>query len=196
MLRIALTGGIATGKSYVLARLRDRGIPVIDADEIVHEELGAGTATTRAVSLAFGDAVLQPDGRIDRAALASTVFADVDARRRLEAIVHPVVYERIRKWFDTLNRPHAFASIPLLYETGHESDFDVVVATACTADQQLRRIMERGLSEEDARRRIAAQMPAEEKARRADYVIRTSGAFAETNTQVDELVTKLSARPD
>ena len=195
MKKVALTGGIATGKSYVLAQLRERGIPTIDADDIVHAAFEPGTATTQAIVLEFGHAVLQSDGRVDRAVSRGKVFADADARLRLEAIVHPLVYEEIRKWLDTVDRPTGVASIPLLYETHRESDFDVVVVTACKPDQQLERIMERGLSEEEARRRMAAQIPTEDKALRADYVIWTSGTTLETDAQVDELLIKLARRP-
>jgi dephospho-CoA kinase len=194
MVKVALTGGIATGKSHVLAQLSDRGIPTIDADSIVHQALEARTPTTDAIVLAFGHAVLQTDGRVDRPVLAAKVFTDSRARLRLEAIVHPVVYEEIRRWFDTVDKPTAVASIPLLYETHRESDFDVVVVTACTMDEQIRRIVERGLSEEHARRRIAAQLPTDEKVARADFVIWTSGTIAETNVQVEELLIKLSSR--
>jgi dephospho-CoA kinase len=192
MLKVALTGGIATGKTYVLAQLRERGVPTIDADHIVHRAFVPGTAVTRAVVLEFGHGILKPDGGVDRSVLAAKVFADAEARLRLEAIVHPMVYEEIERWFDTVNRPVAVASIPLLYETHRESDFDAVVVTACKADQQLHRLMERGLSEEEARRRMAVQIPTEEKAMRADFVVWTSGTKQETDAQVDELIARLS----
>jgi dephospho-CoA kinase len=191
MLKVALTGGIATGKSYVLTKLGERGIPTIDADDIVHEALGPHTATTRAIAIQFGSALLKEDGSIDRALLARAVFADADARLRLEAIIHPGVYEAIGHWFTAGGQRLGVASIPLLYETHHETDFDVVVVTACKAGQQLQRIMERGLSEEEARQRLAAQIPTADKTMRADHVIWTSGTTHETDAQVDELVGKL-----
>jgi dephospho-CoA kinase len=194
MLKVALTGGIATGKSYVLAQLRERGVPTIDADDLVHESFEPKTLTTQAIALEFGQAILQPDGRVNRVALASKVFADAKARLRLEAIVHPLVYKQILAWFKTVNAPAAVASIPLLYETHRESAFDAVVVTACKAEQQVERIMARGLSEEEARLRMAVQIPTEEKAVRADYVIWTSGTVKETAAQVDELLVKLAKR--
>src|SRR5258707_8985697 len=103
MLKVALTGGIGTGKSFVLAKLRERGVPAIDADDIVHDAFGPNTPTTRAVALEFGHAILNRDGSVDRSVLASTVFADAKARVRLEAIVHPMVYEEIRKWLETVD---------------------------------------------------------------------------------------------
>ncbi len=192
MRKVALTGGIATGKSYVLARLKDRGIPTIDADAIVHEALGPGTPTSRAIAAQFGSALLTPDKGIDRALLGAKVFADPAARHLLEAIVHPVVWETITNWYDKLARPMGVASIPLLYETGREGDFDFVVATVCPPEIQLERIVERDrLPVEEAARRVSAQMPAAEKARRANFVIDTSGTMLATDRQVDELIMTL-----
>jgi len=192
MFKVALTGGIATGKSYVLARLKDRGIAVIDADDVVHETLGPGTPTTKALAAQFGSVFLKPDGSIDRTLLAVKVFRDPEVRHHIEAIIHPVVYEAIRQWFDTLDRPMGVASIPLLYETHREKDFDFVVVTVCPPDVQLLRLLERDrMSEEEARQRIAAQMPAEEKAARGDFVISTGGAMLATDRQVDELIAAL-----
>ena len=123
------------------------------------------------------------------------MFADPSARRDLEAIVHPAVYRAIAaglRAFELLGGyPLAVVDVPLLYETGHASDFDRVIATVCTPERQLARLMERGMSEADARQRLAAQMPAEEKAARADFVIRTDGSFEDTNEQVDAKSSKL-----
>jgi dephospho-CoA kinase len=191
MLKVALTGGIATGKSYVLARLKDRSIPTVDADDIVHEALGPGTPTSHAIAAQFGRIFLKPDGSVDRTMLAGPVFSDAETRQQLEAIVHPVVYETIRTWFDTLDRPMGVASIPLLYETRREKDFDVVVVTVCAPEVQVQRLRDRGMSEEEACQRIGAQMPAEEKAARGTFVIRTNGTMAETDRQVEELLAAL-----
>lgn len=189
MLKVALTGGIATGKSYVLARLKDRGIPVIDADDIVHQALGPGTPATNAIASRFGSDFLKPDGSIHRTMLGVKVFRDPDTRREIEGILHPVVYQSIRSWFDTLGGPLGVASIPLLYETNREKDFDYVVVTVCPPDVQLRRVLDRDrMSEEEAHQRIAAQIPAEEKAARADFVILTGGTKQATDRQVDELI--------
>jgi len=191
MLKVALTGGIATGKSYVLARLKDRGIPTVDADDIVHDALRPGTPTASAIAAQFGREFLRPDGSIDRMLLAGRVFEDRETRRQLEAIVHPLVYEAIRNWFETVDRPMGVASIPLLYETRREHDFDVVVVTVCPPEMQLQRLLDRGMSEDEAHQRIAAQMPADEKAARGSFVIRTGGTMAETDRQVDELLVAL-----
>lgn len=189
MLKVALTGGIATGKSYVLARLRDRGVATIDADDIVHEALRPGTPTTKAIAAQFGSVFLKTDGAIDRALLAAKVFTDPESRQRLEAIIHPMVYERIRTWYDELDGPIGIASIPLLYETHREGDFDFVAVTLCSPEQQLQRIVERDrVSEAEARQRIAAQMPAGDKAKLGDFVILTGGTPLATDRQVDELL--------
>ena len=192
MLKVALTGGIATGKSYVLKRLKERGVAVIDADDVVHEMLGAGTATARALAAQLGSEFLKSDGSVDRAMVAAKVFSDPSARRQVEAIIHPSVYETIRKWFDALAGRLGVASIPLLFETSRQQDFDAVVVTVCPPELQLQRLLAReGMSEEEAKQRIAAQMPAEEKAARGNFVIRTGGAKAETDAQVDEVLAAL-----
>jgi dephospho-CoA kinase len=192
MLKVALTGGIATGKSYVLARLKDRGVPTIDADDIVHSALGRGTQTTKAIAARFGSAFLKPDGSIDRTLLGVKVFRDPETRLQIEAIVHPVVWEAILSWFAQLDRPMGVASIPLLYETRREGDFDFVVVTFCPPEVQLQRVLDRGrISEEEALQRIAAQMPADEKAKRGDFVILTGGTMVATDRQVDELLVAL-----
>jgi dephospho-CoA kinase len=195
LLKVALTGGIATGKSYVLTRLRDRGVPTIDADEIVHDAVGPGTPTTEAIATQFGKVFLKPDGAIDRALLGAKVFVDRESRLQLEAIIHPVVYKTIQQWYARLDRSMGVASVPLLFETHREGDFDFVAVTVCPPEVQLQRLLERDrMSEEDARRRIAAQMPAEEKAQRADFVILTGGTALATDRQVDELLIAISNR--
>jgi dephospho-CoA kinase len=191
MLRVALTGGIATGKSHVLARMAARGVPTIDADRLARQAVAPGTEGERRVAERFGDAVLARDRTIDRAALARIVFADPPSRRDLEAIVHPFVYDAIERWLGTLpaGTPAAVADIPLLFETGHEADFDLVVVTACSPDEQVRRLVARdGLAKADALARIATQWPLAEKAKRAGLVIDTNGSIEETNRQVDALL--------
>jgi len=196
MRRVALTGGIATGKSTVLRRFGDHGIPTIDADVLAREAVAPGRPALDGIRRRFGDAVLAPDGTLDRKALGAVVFADAAARRALEAIVHPVVYAEIARWFAGLNAaaPVGIADIPLLYETGREGEFDMVIVAACPPDLQVARLIDRdGLSPEEARRRIAAQWPIEEKVRRADRVIRTGGTLAESQAQVDGLARELLA---
>lgn len=191
MLRIALTGGIATGKSYVLERCRQRGVACVDADALAHGVMAAETEATTEVAQRFGDRILAADGSVDRAILGPIVFADAAARRDLEAIVHPAVYRAVSaafRGFELLGHSMALADIPLLYETGHEKDFDRIVATLCPVEMQMARLRERGLSEPEARQRLAAQWPADEKAARADVVIRTDGPFEETDRQIDAML--------
>ena len=195
LLRVALTGGIATGKSYVRARLTSHGIPTLDADTLARDAVAPGTPGLEAVTTRFGDEVLQADGSLDRRRLGALVFADPQARADLEAIIHPRVREATNAWLDRLadgGDTLAIVDIPLLYEGGRERDFDRVIATSCPRSQQVARIVERdGLTPAEAEARIDAQLPTDEKVRRADFVIDTGGTFGDTNRQVDRVVEKL-----
>lgn len=195
MLKVALTGGIATGKSYVRARVAARGVPTVDADALVHELLAAGTEATAEVARRFGARVVGPSGAVDRRALAALVFEDAAARRDLETILHPKVYARIEAWAALQARAGArwiLADIPLLFETGHDRDFDRVIATVCSPDEQVRRVMARdGSDEAAARTRLAAQWPAARKAELATDVIETGGTAEQTNAQVDAICRKM-----
>jgi dephospho-CoA kinase len=195
MQRVALTGGIATGKSHVLAVFKALGVPTIDADVLAHDVVAPGTAGLSAVVTRFGSEVLDTRGELDRRKLAAIVFADLAARRDLEAIVHPTVVAAIEKWFTSLDPaiPFAVADIPLLYETNRAGDYDVVIVTACRPETQVRRTMARdGSSEAAARQRVAAQIPVEDKVRQADHVIDTEGSVAATNAQVRALYERLT----
>lgn len=196
MVRAALTGGIATGKSRCLARFAALAVPTVDADLLAREAVAPGSQGLGAVAARFGPGVIRADGTLDRPALAATVFSDRTARAALEAIIHPEVRRRIREWFVSLppKTPLAIADIPLLFETGQEHDFDRVIVCACDPAEQLRRVIARdGLSEEAARQRLAAQWPISEKVVRAHYVIRTDGTFAETEAQVRAVFETLNA---
>jgi len=196
-LRVAMTGGIATGKSYVRAKLARSGVPTLDADAIVHELLGPGTAVTGAVVERFGPGVAGPDGGVDRRALGRIVFADEKARAALEAIIHPAVYERIAAWLASQAESGAslaVADIPLLYETRREGEFDAVVVVACRPGRQVQRVMARdGLPEAAARARLEAQWPIDRKVERAAFVIRTDGTFEDTDRQVEDVLARLRA---
>ena len=186
--RIALTGGIATGKSYVRAAFERLGVPTVDSDVLARVAVAPGSAGLAAVVKRFGANVLDQTGALDRRRMAERVFTDVDTRRALEAIVHPEVRRMTDEWFASLdaNRGrYAMADIPLLYEAGRDHDFDHVIVVACRPDTQLRRLMSRdALSETEARQRIAAQLTIEDKVARADYVIRTDQGFEDTDRQV------------
>ena len=191
MLRVALTGGIATGKSYVLDQFRRRGVPCLDADVLAHGVTSAGTEATEAIAARFGADILADDGAVDRTKIGPMVFADASARRDLEAIVHPAVYRAIAaglRAFELVGGSAlALVDVPLLYETGHASEFDRVIVTVSPPDVQIARLVERGMSELEAHQRLEAQMPAVEKASRANFVIRTDGSFKDTDRQVEQV---------
>jgi dephospho-CoA kinase len=195
LLRAALTGGIATGKSYVRSRLASHGIPTLDSDVLARDAVAPGTSGLAAVAERFGADVLLPDGSLDRRAVGSVVFGDTQARADLEAIIHPRVREATTTWLDRLaaaGESLAVVDIPLFYETGRDRDFDRVIVTSCPRSQQVARIVERdGLTVAQAEARIDAQLPTDEKVQRADLVIDTGGTFGDTNRQVDRVVEKL-----
>ncbi|HTM31518.1 MAG TPA: dephospho-CoA kinase [Vicinamibacterales bacterium] len=197
MLRIGLTGGIGTGKSHVARRLAVAGVPVVDADRLARDVVGPGTAGLEAIRRRFGPAVIAQDGSLLRKDLAAVVFADAEARRDLEAIIHPAVRAGIEAFFvsQPIDTPFAVADIPLLYETGRQREFDAVVVAACPPEMQIARVMSRdGASEAEVRERMAAQLPIEEKVRRADYVIDTSGSLDDTDAAVSRVVDRLRQR--
>ena len=197
IVRVALTGGIATGKSHCLAKFATLGVPTVDADRLARDAVEPGSQGLAAVVRRFGSGIVRPDGQLDRAALGRLVFSDTSARLDLEAIIHPIVYASISRWFSALDANEAFAvaDIPLLFETEREGDFDRVIVTTCRPEQQLQRLRARGgLTYLEARQRIAAQMPLDEKAQRATDVIDTSGTLEETDRQVEALVNELRRR--
>lgn len=183
-----MTGGIATGKTWVRARFEDLGVPTVDADVLAREAVALGTPGLGAIVKRFGPDVLLPSGALDRPKLAQVVFTDTAAREALESIVHPEVRRAIDEWFASLNpQSHAWAlaDIPLLYETGRDRDFEAVIVVACDPDAQVWRVIDRdNLTEREARQRIAAQLPISDKIARADYVIRTDGSHDRTDEQV------------
>jgi dephospho-CoA kinase len=187
MKRVALTGGIATGKTHVRAEFERLGVPTIDADTLAREAVAAGSPGLAAVIARFGGDILDANGSLDRRKLGAIAFADPSARRDLEQIIHPIVRARTDEWFAALDarQPFAIADIPLLYETGREHDFDDVVVTACSEETQIQRVMRRdSITELEARQRLEAQLPTSVKVSRADHVISTDGSFEETNRQV------------
>lgn len=195
--KVGLTGGIATGKTYVANRLREAGIPIVDADVLSREVVAPGTPGLAAVRKRFGPDAVRRDGTMDRVRVGQIVFKDKRARLDLEAIIHPAVQKAINDFFDALPKrtPFAVADVPLLFETGREKEFQSIVVVACPRDMQLARLMERNkLSKEDAERRLNAQLPIDQKVKKATHVIHTAGTFDETNAQVDELIEKLKSR--
>jgi dephospho-CoA kinase len=200
MLRLGLTGGIASGKSTVSAMLRELGFPVLDADSMAHELIEPGCRAYDEIVREFGGSALGVDKRVDRRALAKVVFDDPVKLQKLNAIVHPRVEEKIFSRLAEFERegPHgaAFVEAALIIEAGLDKKLDGIVVAWCEPEQQIERLVARGFSEEEARRRMAAQLPVEEKVRQATETIDCSGPMSETKRQVEQLATKLrGARP-
>lgn len=195
MLRLGLTGGIASGKSAVAAMLREMGFSVLDADSLAHKLIEPGQPAYAEVLQEFGQAVAAPDGRIDRAKLSAIVFADRAKLDRLNSIVHPRVAEVIvlqfAEWQRSGTRDAAFVEAALLIESGIHKQLDGLVVAWCKPEQQLERLLARGLSEAEARRRITAQLSVEEKLYYATEKIDCSGSLEETRRQVEALAAKL-----
>jgi dephospho-CoA kinase len=193
-----LTGGIASGKSAVAARLRARGVPVIDADELAREAVAPGSEGLAQLTRLFGDDVLLPDGGLDRKRLAALVFADDARRTALNAIVHPIVSRLTMQEAARLREagePLACYEAALIIENGAADAFRPLVVVSAPADVQVARAMARdGASEEEARARLRAQMPLAEKTAVADYVIENTGTLEELTRRTDEVLDAIRAR--
>lgn len=184
-LLIGLTGNIATGKSAVAGMLAELGAEVVDADEVAHEVMRAGSPVHAQIVAAFGPEVLAPDGEIDRRRLGTIVFADSAALARLEAIVHPAVIAEVGRRIVASNAPAVVVEAIKLIESGMAESCDSVWVTTCRPDQQIRRLMAgRKMSRAEAEQRVQAQSPQEAKTARADVVIDTGGTLAQTRAQV------------
>ncbi|SKC51337.1 dephospho-CoA kinase [Okibacterium fritillariae] len=193
---VGLTGGIASGKSTVSRRLEERGAVHIDADLLAREVVEPGTPALAEIQKRFGDGVISPDGRLDRAALGSIVFADPEALSALNGIVHPAVRQRTGELIAEAGErdPDAIVvyNVPLLVEAQVPHPFDLIVVTHAPRDVRIDRLVRlRGSSEQDARRRVDAQASDEERLARADIVIDTAGSIAHTVQQADVLADKL-----
>ena len=171
--RVAVTGGVGCGKSTVAAILSSLGAETVDADELAHRVIRRGQPAHAQIVERFGPQVLRPDGEIDRNVLGRVVFADDGARAALNAIVHPPVRAMLNAWLEERKQAGnpLVVVVPLLFEVGWTAGWDAVVCVAADEDVALQRLQERGLAPADARRRMAAQWPVAEKARRSDYVI-------------------------
>jgi dephospho-CoA kinase len=205
MRRIGLTGGIASGKSTVAEMLRERDYPVLDADALARAMLEPGQAAYDEVVRGFGRGILVSEGSragslgaaVDRKKLAATVFSDPQQLARLNKILHPRIRDVAHEWFTSLDRPGgpalAFEDAALIFEAGLKGEFDKVIVCWCRPEQQLARLKERGMTADDAQRRIAAQMPMEEKRRLADEVIDCSGTLEDTARQVESAIERLKS---
>jgi dephospho-CoA kinase len=171
-LRVAITGGIACGKSLFSHYLGQLGVDVLDADDVVHRLEAPGGAAVAAIRSLFGEQVVRPDGGIDRAALGDIVFHHEAARDQLNRLIHPLVKEVIHEWLELPGGRLKAVVIPLLFEVGWDRDWDVIICLACSEAVQIDRLIRvRGLSAEQARKRVAAQMPVAEKAARSHRVV-------------------------
>ena len=191
-----LTGGIASGKSTVAAMFRSLGAKIIDADQLGHELLRAGSPVHAQIVSRFGSGILDAAGEIDRGRLGEMVFADPDGRAALNAIIHPAIMARrnelLAAWHAEDPGAIVISDAALIYEAHIESRFLKVIVVWCRPEQQLERLLGKSaLTREQAERRIQAQMPADEKRRRADYVIDTSGSREDTRRQVEALFPEL-----
>lgn len=194
---IGLTGGIGMGKSTVAAMFRRHGVPVFDADQTVRALQAEGGAAIPAIDAAFPGTVT--DGVLDRAALRSRIFADPAAKRRLEAIIHPLVREAEHRFIASARRNHRRAvllDIPLLFETGGEDRVDLAITVSAPRAVQIERVRRRGLADADIAAIIAKQMPDREKRRRADVVINTGLSRHRTLRAVRRLLHRLRAAPN
>lgn len=193
---VVLTGGIASGKSAVSERLSGHGVPVIDTDALAREAVAPGTPGLAEVVGAFGPEVLAADGSLDRARLRARVFADQQARQRLEALLHPRIESAARARIQTLDSaPYCLLVVPLLVETGLFGDADCVVVVDVPETLRLERLMRRdGIDEATARRMLTSQAKREQRLARADEVIENHLSLDQLQAQVDQLHHKLLAR--
>jgi dephospho-CoA kinase len=193
-----LTGSIAVGKSFVLGVLSELGCRVLDADKTARETVAPGTPGLKAVIEAFGAEMLQADGTLDRAKLGSLVFADEGKRLRLNSILHPFIIaaqdEQLGRWEELEPNGIAVVDAALMIESGGYRRFDKLIVVHCKPEIQLQRLMGRdGLTAEQARQRIAAQMPQAEKVRHADYLIDTSDGFEPARQQTEAVFAELQS---
>lgn len=192
--RVGLTGGVASGKSTVSAMLSELGAVVIDADAIAREVVARGTPGLAAVAAEFGAGLLTPDGDLDRPAMGALIFADPDARKRLEAIIHPLVHRRSAE-LEAEAAPDAVVvhDIPLLAEVGRAGSFDAVVVVDAPMELQVSRMVEdRGWTREEAESRIAAQASREDRLAIATHVIDNTGSLADLHVQVERVYAALA----
>lgn len=190
MIKIALTGGIACGKSLVGEMIKARGFPVCEADTIGHEILEQDESVKAALIKEFGTGIVGANGHIDRAVLGNRVFADSGKRLALNRLTHPAILKQLEEWVHSqaATTDCVFAIIPLLYEIGAERAWDKVICVGAPAAEQLGRLMARGLSEADACARMGAQMSQAEKSERADYVIYNCGSTSLLEKQVNQVL--------
>jgi dephospho-CoA kinase len=170
---LGITGGIACGKTETGRILAEAGFDVLDTDSLAHDVMKAGTSTFKQVVKQFGKSILNPDGEMDRTQLGRLVFADSSAREALNRLVHPAVIKAAEQWKAERKRESAIL-VPLLFEAGWTEGWDAVVCVSADEDVVFQRLEKRGLNREEARQRIAAQMPRAEKETKSDFIIRNN----------------------
>jgi dephospho-CoA kinase len=189
-----LTGGLGMGKTTTARFLHERGVQVVDTDELARQLVQPGQPALEEIQAEFGKSILTPDGQLRRDELAQIVFTDAAARKKLEAILHPRIREcwlaQVETWRKE-NRALAVVVIPLLFETRAESCFDKIICVACSPENQQQRLLARGWTPKQIEQRIAAQWPADQKIARADFVIWTDGALDVHAQQLDRILSKL-----
>lgn len=190
---VALTGGIASGKSLVTERLRALGAAVVDTDCIARELVQPGTPGLQAIVESFGSAVLTQSGELDRAAMRECIFSDPQARKRLDALLHPLIETEARRRLSDLGgAPYAVLVVPLLVETGLFADADSVILVDAPESDQLARLRQRdGASADSARRALAAQASRDQRRRLAEHIVDNSGSVEDLLQQVDKLHRRL-----
>lgn len=194
MLKVGLTGGIACGKSVIREHFASRGVATLDADRVVHQLFEIDSELRDELGARFGAGVIGPGGTVDRKALGAVVFGDDGKRAELESIVHPRVFATIRSFLRTASQSESLALVDaaLMIETGSFEIYDRLVVAVCPRSTQRERLVARdGITLEQAELRLDAQMPAEEKASFADYIIDTSGTLSDTRERSDEVLTAL-----
>lgn len=197
MLVVGLTGGIASGKSTVSQLFEQSGVPVICADELAHEAVKPGSPALDEIRRAFGDDTVDNEGNLDRAAMARLVFHDPALRKKLESIIHPRVYEgkakRVKE-FERQGYRVVLVDVPLMYESGWEKTFDLIIVVYVPRHVQQTRLVERDkMAPEDAMARLESQMPIDEKRDQADKIIDNSGSLERTREQVESILLELRA---
>lgn len=201
MLRVGLTGSIAVGKSFVCEVFQGLGCPVLDADQTARDVIKKGTTGLKRIIEEFGRDVITKDGGLDRAKMAAIVFADEEKRLLLNSIIHPLVFEAQNRWLAEREAEDpdgiSIVDAALMIESGGYRRYDKLIVVWCEPDIQLQRLRLRNdLPEDEAKKRIAAQMPQEEKKRYADFLIDTSNGFEDTRRQVGEVFEKLKLSVD
>ncbi len=192
-MRIALTGNIGSGKTEIGKHLQKKGFYVIDTDILAREVVKPGSKALDIIRETFGPEIIKEDGSLDRKRLGIIIFSDKHKKKKLEAILHPLIWSKLIEQMQ--GREIVVVELPLLYEINWQDRFDKVILVRADDDIRLRRIMERdSVTEEDAKKRLQSQMAQEIKARQADYIIDNSGKWPETIAQLEEILAHIGGK--